>query len=127
MLGGVVDNESFPNLRSHLGTEGVGQRLLAMDVEVVQHQMDSGGLRIRHGEFQCNQGELKPGPVWRGKAEMLACFGFHGKERIRAILDLTKGISTMLEAVSRRLRGDQGKRLWESDVEGLQGPGFELP
>ena len=46
---------------------------------------------------------------------------------IRAILDLTKGISTMFEAVSRRLRGDQGECLWDSDVEGLQRSGFELP
>jgi len=45
----------------------------------------------------------------------------------RALLDLTKGISTMLEAVSRLLREDQGERLWESDVEGLERSGFELP
>ena len=82
MLQSVMDGESFPNLRSHLGTEGGGQSLLAMDVEVVQYQMDSGGLRIRHGEFHCNWGELKPSPVWRGKAEVLACFGFPGA-RIR--------------------------------------------
>jgi len=36
------------------------------------------------------------------------------RRKIRAILDLTKGISTMLEAVSHRLRGDQGERLWDS-------------
>jgi len=33
----------------------------------------------------------------------------------------------MLEAVSRLLREDQGERLWESDVEGLERSGFELP
>ena len=31
----------------------------------------------------------------------------------RAILDLTEGISTMLEAVPRRLRRHQGERLWD--------------
>ncbi len=33
----------------------------------------------------------------------------------------------MLEAVSPLLRGDQGERLWESDVEGLERSSFELP
>ncbi len=83
MLGGVVDGESSPNLRSPLGAEGVGQGLFAMDIEVVHHQVDLGGLRIRHSQLQDNQCELKPGSVRRGKAEVLARFGLHGKKRVR--------------------------------------------
>lgn len=53
-----------------------------MDVEVVHHQMNPGGLWIRQGKFQHNQRELKPGSVRRWKAEVLACFGLDGKERV---------------------------------------------
>jgi len=37
-----------------------------------------------------------------------------GPSGVRAILDLIKSISTMLAAVSRRLRGDRSERLWDS-------------
>ena len=70
MLGCVVDGESAPDLRPDFDAESVDQGLAPVDVEVVQDEMDRGGLRILQRQFANNEGELKGRAVRRREGEV---------------------------------------------------------
>src|SRR5215471_7088784 len=42
----VMDGQSVPDLRRHFRTKDIRQRFAAVDVQVVQHQMDGFRLRV---------------------------------------------------------------------------------
>jgi hypothetical protein len=45
----VMDRESLPDFRSHFGAVDIGQRLPAMDVEVVHYQVNGLCFRVFQG------------------------------------------------------------------------------
>lgn len=50
VLGGVVHRETVPQPMFHVPAEGLSNRLLAMSVEVVHHQMNGAGIRMTCGD-----------------------------------------------------------------------------
>src|ERR1035438_1652885 len=69
----IVNRESAPDLSADLGTKGVCERLLAMDVEVIQHEMNLLRVGVTQGELKDHLGELKAGSVRRSEGEVAAC------------------------------------------------------
>src|SRR5215831_15673093 len=77
-----MDGESVPDLRHHFRTKDIRQRFAAVDVQVVQHQMD--GFRFRVCQCQADRylSELEAGTVRRGEGEVLTGLWFYGAEDI---------------------------------------------
>ncbi len=55
----VMDRESAPDFCGHFGAEDIGQRLPAMDIEVVHHEMDGLGFRVFQGQGDDRLSELE--------------------------------------------------------------------
>jgi hypothetical protein len=56
--------------------------LAAVDVEVVQDQVDGRGSLVLKSQFKSNFGELESGAVRRGEGEVTAGFRFHRAENV---------------------------------------------
>ena len=79
---GVMDSEPLPGFRRHFRTQDIRQCCAAMEVQVVQYQMD--GLRFRvcqcHGDRHL--GELEARSIRRGEGEVPPGFGLYGAKDI---------------------------------------------
>jgi len=65
-----MDREPPPEASAALASKVVGQGLLAVNVEIVEHQMDRSYAWIA-GDHRLNHvGELRPGPIGGGTREM---------------------------------------------------------
>ena len=64
-----MDGEAIPNLYGHFRTEDIGQRLAAMDVEVVHYQVDCFRCRVCHGQGDGHLSELKTRTIRRGEGK----------------------------------------------------------
>jgi hypothetical protein len=64
--GRVVNGKPIPYLAAELGAVEIRQGLLVMDVQVVHHQMDGLGLRIRKGQLGHGPERIQTpnDPVW---------------------------------------------------------------
>src|SRR5260370_33097883 len=82
MGGRLVNGKPFPNLCAELGAVEVRQGLLVVDVQVVNHQMDGLGLRIRNGQLGQDLSEFKPRTIRCGKGEMAAGLRLYSAENI---------------------------------------------
>lgn len=60
MLGRIVNGESVLDFATSLLAKQVGQRLAAVNVQIVQHQMNGFGFGICHRQFEDDMGELTP-------------------------------------------------------------------
>ena len=89
----IVNRESAPDLSADLGTKGVRERLPAMDVQVIQHEMNLLRVGVTQGELKDHLGELKAGSVRCSEGEMTACLGLHGAENIGCTTTLIFAIS----------------------------------
>src|SRR5581483_2432586 len=82
MSGRVMDGESVPDFGGHFGTEGIGQRFAAMNVEVVHYQVNGFRFRVFHRQADGNLSELEGRAVRRGKCEMAPRFWLYRAENI---------------------------------------------
>jgi hypothetical protein len=89
----IVNRESVPHLSADLGTKGVSERLPAVDVEVIQHEMNLRRTGVAKGELKDHLGELKAGSVRRGEGEMTASLGLYRTEDIGRSASLLLAIS----------------------------------
>ncbi len=83
MLRRIVNGEPVPYSTTGLLAKQVSQRVAAVNVQIVLHQMDGFGCWICHRQFECDVGELTPGPGRRGKGEVPAGFGLYCAENNR--------------------------------------------
>src|SRR3982751_4293037 len=80
--GRVVDGEAIPDFGCHFRAKGIRQRFAAMDVQVVQHQMDRFRLWVCHCQGDRNPSELGARAIWRREGEMAARLRFYRTENI---------------------------------------------
>ena len=77
VLGRVMDGQAVPDRTASFLSEIVGERLPAMNIQVIHHQVNRSRLRIAvhdrlqrlgklgRGEVRCGKGEVPPGPEQR--------------------------------------------------------------
>jgi hypothetical protein len=82
MGGCVVDAKPVPDFGAKLSAVKIGQRLAAMNIEIVQHQVDGLGLRVLEDDFEDCLGEFRGRTIRRREGEMAAGFGFYRAENI---------------------------------------------
>jgi hypothetical protein len=63
----VMDSEPIPDFRRHFRTKDICQCFAAMDVEVLQYQMDGLCFRVCQCQGDHHLGELKTRAIWRGE------------------------------------------------------------
>ena len=64
-----MDGEAIPDFRGHFRAEDIRQRLAAMDVEIVHHQVDRFRFRVYHFQGDGDLSELKTRTIWRREGE----------------------------------------------------------
>src|SRR5579864_1816939 len=101
----IVNRESAPDLSADLGTKGVGKRFPAVDVQVIQHEMNLFRFGVTQGQLKDHLGELKAGAVWCSEGKVTACFRLYGAEDIGGATALVLAISLGQVARTRRPRG----------------------
>src|ERR1700739_1211215 len=70
----VVHGEPIPDFGGHFGSKHLRQRLLPMNVEIVQYQVDGLGCRVCQRQGDGHLGEFEARSVRRGKREMSTRF-----------------------------------------------------
>jgi hypothetical protein len=111
----VVNCKSVPDLRAKLHAEQIGERLAAVDIEIVQHQVDGRCRHVLQGDFSGHFGEFEGRTIRCREGEMTACLGLYGAENIGRPVSLILVIPPrFLSRYCRRGRpqiGVQGDRL----------------
>jgi hypothetical protein len=80
--GRVVDGESIPDVGRHFRTKGIRQRFAAMDIQVVQHQMDRLCFWVCHRQADRHLGEFKARAIRCREGKMAARLRFYSTENI---------------------------------------------
>jgi hypothetical protein len=75
-----MDGEAVPHFTPEIVAEQVGERLAAVDVEVVHHEVNGFGFRVLQGQIEEYLRKLDPGSVRRGVCEVAACLGLYRTE-----------------------------------------------
>ena len=65
-----MHGETAPDFSADFAAEQVGQGLAAVDIEVIQYQMDSRGQRVLKSELEGHFGELEARTIRRGEGEV---------------------------------------------------------
>ena len=78
----VMDSESPPDFSGHFGSEHVRQRLLAMDIEIVHHQVNRLGARVCQGQANRYLSELETRTIRRGEREVPTGLRLYGAENL---------------------------------------------
>ena len=98
-----MDGEPVPDLAAHLGPVEIREWLAAMDVQVVQNQVNSVGIRILDGQMEGHSSERKRRTVGRGEGEVPSRSGFYRAEDIGRAVALVFAVAPCF--ASRRGRG----------------------
>ena len=78
----VMDRESVPDFGGHFDAEDIGQRLPAVDIEVVHHQVNGLCFRILQRQSDDNLSELKGRTVGCREGEMSPRFRLYCAENV---------------------------------------------
>ena len=106
----VVNGETVPDFAADVVPEQVCQGFGAMNVEVVQDQVDGGGCRVLESKLEGHFGELECGTIRRGEGEVAA-----GNRLIA---------ERMLETVRRSGAENRSQHAEEAADDDRRGPGF---
>src|SRR5258707_13835277 len=82
MLGRVMNREAIPQLYAELRAKVIGKRFPAMNIEVVDHQVNGARQWIPPRDPGNDLGELHARTARRGKRKVPSRPGFHGTEHI---------------------------------------------
>lgn len=112
---GVMDREAVPDFRGHFCAIDIGQRLPAMDVEIVHYQVNGLRIRIFQRQSDDNLSELKSRTVRCREGEMPTRFRLYCAEHIGSAATLIFVIPPRFPSRYRRPSwpqvGVQGDRL----------------
>ena len=101
MRGRVVDREALPDPVAGGLAVVVGQRFTVVDVEVIDDQMNCGGVRIILDQMAGNGRELGGRAIRRCKGKVVAGLGFHSAEDIGCAATLVFAVLPRLPARCR--------------------------
>jgi hypothetical protein len=87
VLGRVVHGEAPPEPASFQFAEGVGERLLAVGVQVVHHDVDGLGLRVHGSDLLHRIGEARSLAVAGRVGEVPSALGLDDAEDVRSEAD----------------------------------------
>ncbi len=74
--------EAIPDFAADFFAEQVREGFAAMDVQVIQHQMNGFGMWILDGQIECHSGERNCQPVRRGVSEVTSGLGLNRAENV---------------------------------------------
>ena len=101
----VVDRESIPDFPADVFAEQIRQRLTAMDIQIVQNQMDRICFRICHRQVKDNLGELNGGSIRRWEREVTACLWLYRAEDVGRSASFVFAVASRFPAGRRCGRG----------------------
>src|SRR3974377_639780 len=100
-----MDWEPIPDFRRHFPAKDIHQCFAAMDVQVVQYQMDGLRFRVCQGQGDRHLGELKARTIWRSEGEVPPGLWLYGAEDIG-------GPAAFVFVIPARFPSWRGRRGW---------------